>query len=291
MIREYDRLPRRAWLKTVGAAGAALLGLPALGADDRLKAKAKANLKLGIMSNVYAGLPVAEAARRIKQDGFTCVVTDYTFADARFDILNPDWDLAKKIVSTLEGQGLHIAGMYGYYNVVDPDEARRKRGEAKIEAIMANVKRLGCNLVSTETGTLNPTSEWAESPENDTEAGYQRGRAAFERLTRIAEKNGAVLTIEAYWRNIISSIERDRAPVPRHPLARAQARHGPLQLLPQGRSAEDATHARSHVPAPGKPHRHRPRQGREGLCRRHRLARRRPGRAGLSVVSSPAGAA
>ena len=77
-----------------------------------------------------------------------------------------------------------------------------------MEALLTNWKRLGCTNVSTETGTLNRTSEWADAPENATEEGYALGRAAIERLVRVAEKSGAVLSIEAYWKNIIASVDR-----------------------------------------------------------------------------------
>ena len=63
-------------------------------------------------------------------------------------------------------------------------------------------------MISTETGTFNRTSEWLDAPENATEEGYQQCRAAFEKLARAAEKTGAIISIEAYWRNIIGSIER-----------------------------------------------------------------------------------
>jgi sugar phosphate isomerase/epimerase len=176
--------------------------------DLALRAKAKRNLKLGIMSGVYADLPLDEAARQIKADGFRCVVTDYTFADVRFNPLEPDWDAVGKIVSTLERHGIEIVGMFGYYNVVDPDIRRRKLGAARIEALLSNVKRLGCNLVSTETGTFNSQSEWQGAPENQTEEGYLQCRSVLEKHARTAEKQGAVLSIETYYRNIIGTIDR-----------------------------------------------------------------------------------
>ena len=77
-----------------------------------------------------------------------------------------------------------------------------------MEFLLANWKRLGCPILSTETGTFHATSEWAEAPENDTEKGYLECRREMESLVRLAEKSGAVLTFEPYWRNIIGTIER-----------------------------------------------------------------------------------
>jgi sugar phosphate isomerase/epimerase len=202
---------RRECLKNVGAAvlSAATFGTTVRKAPgDDLRATAKARIKLGIGVDVYGQLPLEDAVRRIRADGFSSVLTNFTFADVRFDPWSPDWEAARKITSCLERHGVRIASLYGYYNVVDPDPARRQRGEARMEFYIANWKRFGCPVISTETGTFNRTSEWLDAPENATEEGYAQCRAAFERLARAAEKTGAVIAIEAYWRNVIGSIER-----------------------------------------------------------------------------------
>jgi sugar phosphate isomerase/epimerase len=77
-----------------------------------------------------------------------------------------------------------------------------------MQVLIENWKQFGCPVISTETGTLNEKSEWLESPENATEQGYQGCRAALERLAQAAKKHGAIISIEAYWRNVIDSIAR-----------------------------------------------------------------------------------
>lgn len=201
-----NTLNRRDWLKLVGAAS---VGTPALlAAGDDLRAKAKRNLKLAVFTGVYAKFPLEEAAKRIKADGFSGAVLDYVFADVKFDPWAPDWEAAKKITACFRRNGVKLVGLFGYYNVVDPDPAKRKRGEARMELLIQNWKQFGCPIISTETGTLNPTSEWLESPDNTTEKAYQECRASLERLAKLAEKTGAIVTIEPYWRNIIDSAGR-----------------------------------------------------------------------------------
>ena len=204
-------LLRRSWLKTAGLGLACLplLSNYAGSADqDAKKTGAKQNLKLGIMSNVYGSLPLKEAVKRIKEDGFSTVVTDYTFADVRFDMAKPDWNAAKSIVAAFDSQGIQIVGVYGYYNVVSPNPDTRKQGEQRMEFFFANWKRLGCPVISTETGTFNAQSEWLLSPKNATEEAYTECRRILERLAHAAEKTSAVITIEPYWQNIIDSIDR-----------------------------------------------------------------------------------
>jgi sugar phosphate isomerase/epimerase len=199
-------LSRRDCLKLTGAVALAT-PLAAWAADD-LKAKAKKNLKLAIFTGVYAGLPLEEAARRIKADGFGAVVLEGNFADVRFDPLAPDWKAADKITSCVERNGIKVVGLYGYYNVVAPNLATRKRGEQRMQFLIENWKRLGSNNISTETGSLNPQSEWNDSPENATETAYQQCRASLEKFAKQAEKTGAVVSIEPYWKNVIRSAER-----------------------------------------------------------------------------------
>ena len=203
-----NALNRRDWLRITGATA---LGLPlaASSASDP-RARARKNLKLGVFTGVYASLPLEEAARHIAADGFQGVVLEYGFADVRFDPWAPDWDKARLIMRTLAKHRLKIAGLFGYYNLVDPDPARRQRGEQRLQVLIENWKHFGCPIISTETGTLNAKSEWLESPENGTEQAYQECRAALEKLTKAARKTGAVISIEPYWRNVIDSIARAR---------------------------------------------------------------------------------
>jgi len=204
-----NTLNRRSWLKVSAAAtlGTSLGSLVEAAAND-LRAKATKNLKLAIFTGVYAKVPLAEAAQRIAAAGFQGVVLENTFADVRFDPFAPDWDALRQITDTLAKHRLKVVGLFGYYNVVDPDPAKRKRGEQRMELLIQNWKRFGCPVISTETGTFNPKSEWLEAPENYTEQGYLACRAALERLARLAEKTGAIISIEPYWKNVIDSAAR-----------------------------------------------------------------------------------
>ena len=112
------------------------------------------------------------------------------------------------MLDTLQRYELEVVGLYGYYNVVSPDPEKRKQGESRMSYLIENWRRLGCNNISTETGTFNIQSEWNDAPENATEKGYQECRAALEKLVRPAEKSGAVISLEPYWKNVIASAER-----------------------------------------------------------------------------------
>ena len=203
-------MTRRDLLLGAGAASLAPL-LPALAADIKApdwKIKARRNLRLGVFTHTYSRLPVADAARRIRADGFHSAVLEYEFADVHFDPLAPDWSAASKITAAFANAQVRIAALAAYYNVVDPDQARRQHGEQRMRSLLTNWKRLGSPIVCTETGTLNGASEWVESPDNYTDAAYAQCRDVFAALASHAHAAGATLAIEVYWRNVIDSAAR-----------------------------------------------------------------------------------
>jgi sugar phosphate isomerase/epimerase len=209
-MHNEPNITRREIIKAAGAGVAAMtlpVAGPVLAAD--LKEKAMKNLKLGIFSSVYAELPLADAVRRIKDAGFKAVVCDFAFKDVRFDALNPDWGAVKKITGALEKSDIRVAGLSGYYNIIEADPAKRKPGEARMELLIKEWKRFGSPILSTESGTLSKQNEWADAPENHTDAGYAEFRKAIGKLVKAAEKTGAIIAIEAYYRHVIDTPERN----------------------------------------------------------------------------------
>jgi sugar phosphate isomerase/epimerase len=204
--RQPNQVNRREWLKA--ACGALALAPAIASAKDRIREKAKKNIKLAIFGRTYSALPLEQAAQKIKADGFHGVILDFDYADVHFDPLAPDWGAAEKITECFGRHGIKIGGLASYYNVVDPDIARRERGEKHMQVMIANWKRLGSPIIATGSGSLNPKSEWLESPENGTENAYLQCRSNLEKLVKQAEKTGAMLAIEPYWHNVIDSVER-----------------------------------------------------------------------------------
>jgi sugar phosphate isomerase/epimerase len=189
------------------AAAALLLSARDVWSDEKPVPKASL-LKLGVTTQPYASLPLDRAVNEIKSAGFRGVLCNYTFADVRFDALKPDWPAAEKIANAFQQQGIEIVAVFGYQNLVAPDPARRQEARTRMENLIKNWRRLGCANISTETGTLNAKSQWLGSPENATEKAYLELRAVIGGLVKLAEKTGAVISIEAYWQNVIDSIDR-----------------------------------------------------------------------------------
>jgi len=201
-----SRITRRQCLKIAGVTMVGAWTLPV--EAKHLWTKAKENFRLGIFANIYRKLPLEEAAARIKTDGLRSVITDFNFADVRFNPAAPDWDAVKKVRASLDRQELAVAGLYGYYNMVAPDAEARRKGRERMEFLLANWKQFGSPHVTTETGTFTTKADKGDSPKNASEEGYQELKREVAELVKLAEKSGAVINIEVSWRQVIGTIAR-----------------------------------------------------------------------------------
>ena len=288
LIRENGRgkaLARRDWLK---AAGLALLSAPALGAADDLRAKAKKNLKLAVHTAPYAG--VARGGRSPTDQGRGLQRGPHRLrlcrrplrpAGARLEGRREDRRQLRAARRADRG-GLRLRQRRGPGS--RETQARRDAdGNAHQE-----LEAAGLPNVSTETGTFNPKSDWVDSPENATEQGYLQCRSALEKLARMAEKAGAVVSIEPYWRNVIDSIDRTErlfreVNSPALKLVMDPCNYFRKEDLPRMKPMLEDMFRRL-----GDPDRAGPRQGREGVGRRDGSAGVRAGRARLSALSAAA---
>ena len=201
-MHSTSQMTRRHCLQLVGAAA---VGAWTTSVEAKpLVAKAKKNFRLGIFAHVYRQFPLEEATSRIKADGFRSVITDFNFADVRFDPAKPDWEAIKKVRASLDRQELAVAGLYGYYNMVASDLETRRKGRERMEFLLANWKQFGSPHVTTETGTYTSKTDQGESAEE----GYQEVKRELTGLVKLAEKSEAVVNIEVSWTNVIGTIER-----------------------------------------------------------------------------------
>jgi len=205
-MNSASRMTRRHCLKIAGAA--AVGSWTVSGEAKQLWTKAKKNFRLGIFAHVYGKFALDEATTRMKADGFRSVITNFNFADVRFDPAKPDWEAVKKVRASLDRQELAVAGLYGYYNMVAPDPEVRRKGRERMGFLLANWKQFGSPHVTTETGTYTTKADQGDSPKNTSEEGYQDLKQEVAGLVKQAEKSGAVVNIELSWRNVIGTIDR-----------------------------------------------------------------------------------
>lgn len=114
-------------------------------------------------------------------------------------------DLIEPFVSLLTENGIEIAALAGYRNLVAPDPAVRRENIDYIARCLEHATRFGTSVVATETGTRNPASDWLHSPENRSAATWALLCEALEELVSVAERHCALLALEATVSNVLAT--------------------------------------------------------------------------------------
>jgi sugar phosphate isomerase/epimerase len=113
--------------------------------------------------------------------------------------------------------GLRVAALGAYRNLVSIDLEKRQRNVAYVKGCLAQATALGAPVVSTETGTLHPTGDWSDTPENSTPAAWDALYAALDELLPAAEQARAVLALEGYVNNVLKTVDQAAALLERYP--------------------------------------------------------------------------
>ena len=134
-------------------------------------------------------------------------------------------------VALLRENGIFVAALAGYRNLVAPDAAVRRENIDYLLRCLELAPRFGTSLVATETGTRDASSDWQDSPENRTEATWQLLCDAIEELLEAAERHGSTLAIEATTRNVVGSTNRLETLLDRFPSDRLQVVLDPYNYI------------------------------------------------------------
>jgi sugar phosphate isomerase/epimerase len=109
------------------------------------------------------------------------------------------------IVERLAGEGIAIAALAGYRNLVAPDQGRRRENLDFLARCLELAPRLGTSVVATETGTRNPESDWRPHPDNRTKETWALLDEAVVELVEVAERHGSMLALEATVNNVLGT--------------------------------------------------------------------------------------
>lgn len=160
-------------------------------------------IQVGIFTGIFP-YEIEERAKRIRQLGFNTVQIDELRALPVEEITTT---FCKKIRDTYRNYNLPISVISGYTNMVCPDIEKRKEGIERLSRILQLAWELGTPYVATETGTFNTESDWLDDKKNHTEEGFKEFLKVIRKVIKVAEKNGSILCIESYVKNIIGSVE------------------------------------------------------------------------------------
>jgi sugar phosphate isomerase/epimerase len=172
-------------------------------------------MKLGIFSDVIAARDPEELAAKTRGFGLEGV-------QLRLNV--PGVDLspegiterdATRVRRAFEREGLAVDALAAYTNLTHPDLERRRQNLEGFQDRLRWARAFGTRIAATETGTFNRQGEWDADPYNDTDEAWGEFLAILEPCVRVAEECDAVIALEAYVENVVSTAERARAALER----------------------------------------------------------------------------
>src|SRR5688572_3922113 len=101
---------------------------------------------LGIFPDVFPG-DHRQQARRTREAGLSCVHLRPPAA------LSPD--ACRAAAEAFRSEGVEVAAVAGYVNLVNPHPARREEGLERLHRLIQLCHEFGAPYLATETGSLN----------------------------------------------------------------------------------------------------------------------------------------
>jgi sugar phosphate isomerase/epimerase len=150
-------------------------------------------MQVGIFTH-YFPLGIREAARRIRRLGFQTV-----------QLVPSSSAGSEQAGKVLAEEGLEIAAISGYVNLVAPDPEKRRKGREDLHALLRDARRLGSPYVVTETGTRHPDDDWAPHPDNGLPEIYGLLVESIAVTAALARDHGAMLLLEPSAGNVIDT--------------------------------------------------------------------------------------
>lgn len=114
-------------------------------------------------------------------------------------------ELIDSFVVLLQREGISVAGLAGYRNLIAPDPALRRANLGFLARCLELASRFGTSVVATETGTRNAASDWESSPENRSPEALSLLDEAVGELVAVAERCGSVLALEASVKHVVGT--------------------------------------------------------------------------------------
>jgi sugar phosphate isomerase/epimerase len=131
----------------------------------------------------------------------------------------------------LEENGLAVAGLAGYRNLIAPKADRRRENLDFLKHCLALAPLFGTAIVATETGTLHPESDWLPVHDNWSEEAWSSLCQALEELLPVAEAHGSILALEGYVNHVLGTHGRLIGLLERFPTQHLQVVLDPFNYL------------------------------------------------------------
>ncbi|AYB47794.1 sugar phosphate isomerase/epimerase family protein [Paenibacillus lautus] len=117
---------------------------------------------------------------------------------------------ALHIRAACENRHLHMAAVSGTFNMIHPDQEKRRHDIRRFRHLAAMCHFMGTSVITLCTGTRDPIDMWRRHPDNDSPEAWDDLLSTMEVLVNIAEEFGLELAVEPEPANVISDAVKAR---------------------------------------------------------------------------------
>lgn len=139
----------------------------------------------------------------IAQFNMSCV--GYSTVPASYDD-----EVIEKIKNACKKHNITISALSGTFNMIDPDEKKRKEGLRNFDVLCEIAEKLNIPIVTICTGSRNTESMWKTHPGNQSEEAWDDIIESMRIALKSAEKHNIIIGMETEASNVIDTPEKAR---------------------------------------------------------------------------------
>lgn len=155
-------------------------------------------IRLGIRAHdVSSASTPRELGKRVRELGLSAVqlAPAKSFPDLVAGPAALNLGLARWLGAELEAEGVEVAVMGSYFNMIDPEPDKRAQGIDTFIHNLSLASALGAHVVASETGSVDPAFHY--TTQNFTDEAFDQTIETITTLCSAAEKFGVMVGIEA----------------------------------------------------------------------------------------------
>lgn len=193
---------------------------------------------IGIATLGFREMTNRQLAEELAREGLRTIQLFLSQTDSNYWKYNGRADLAamtdersKAIADTYRSAGIAIHSIGVYTNLIHPDPAERSANLAYFESMMRVGAAMGCHTFISEAGHFEPEGTAPKVPHHFQEEVWSQMVATGKELAAIAERHGATILLEPFFRGFLASAKRTRLFIEEIASPRIRALLDPANLL------------------------------------------------------------
>lgn len=167
-------------------------------------------MELGIFSKTWAYADLEAIFSEMQKNELH--VTQFNMSCVGYPTVPESYDdeVVEKIKKACKKYNIRICALSGTFNMIDPDEKKRKEGLQNFEVLCEIAEKLEIPIVTLCTGSKNTESMWKSHPKNHSQEAWKDIIESMEIALKSAEKHNIILAVETEASNVIDTPEKAR---------------------------------------------------------------------------------